>query len=225
MHHHPGPLPPLVQPAIRALVEQLASDDMHRQTVQRAAGCEHLPAPEVRRERDDSPAARQRRLDVGAPLDDREATAPLPIQLPEIQKIDEVAPRRSEHLTHQRFPFGRRSLVAECELEVRSDPALRRTIDVAREIPAGIEPPEAKPSEGVIVYKTDWCGVCKKLTAYLDRKGVEYVAKDIEKDPAAAGELQAKAKAKGIQTGSVPVIDVGGELMVGFDRARLEKLL
>ncbi|MEZ4385678.1 MAG: glutaredoxin family protein [Nannocystaceae bacterium] len=93
------------------------------------------------------------------------------------------------------------------------------------EIPAGIEPPEAKPSEGVIVYKTEWCGVCKKLTAYLDRKGVSYVAKDIEKDPAAAGELQAKAKEKGIQTGSVPVIDVGGELMVGFDRARLEKLL
>lgn len=93
------------------------------------------------------------------------------------------------------------------------------------EIPAGIEPPEAKPAEGVIVYKTEWCGVCTKLLAYLDRKGVEYVAKDIEKDPAAAGELQAKAREKGIKTGSVPVIDVGGELMVGFDRARLERLL
>ncbi len=93
------------------------------------------------------------------------------------------------------------------------------------EIPAGIEPPEAKPAEGIIVYKTEWCGVCKKLLAYLDRKGVEYVAKDIEKDPAAAGELQAKAREKGIKTGSVPVIDVGGELMVGFDRARLERLL
>ena len=103
--------------------------------------------------------------------------------------------------------------------------AVGQGMSSAVEIPAGIEPPEAKPSEGVIVYKTDWCGVCKKLTAYLDRKGVEYVAKDIEKNPAAAGELQAKAKAKGIQTGSVPVIDVGGELMVGFDRARLEKLL
>ena len=93
------------------------------------------------------------------------------------------------------------------------------------EIPPGIEPPEAKPAEGVIVYKTEWCGVCKKLLAYLDRKGVDYVAKDIEKDPAAAGELQAKAREKGIKTGSVPVIDVGGELMVGFDRARLEQLL
>lgn len=94
------------------------------------------------------------------------------------------------------------------------------------EVPPGIEPPEGAPTSGeIIVYKTDWCGVCKKLTAYLDRKGIPYVAKDIEKDPAAAGELQAKAREKGIQTGSVPVIDVRGELMVGFDRARLEKLL
>jgi len=93
------------------------------------------------------------------------------------------------------------------------------------EIPPGIEPPEAKPTDGVIVYKTEWCGVCTKLIAYLDRKGVDYVAKDIEKDKEAAGELQAKSREKGIKTGSVPVIDVGGELMVGFDRARLEELL
>ncbi|MEZ4450013.1 MAG: glutaredoxin domain-containing protein [Nannocystaceae bacterium] len=94
------------------------------------------------------------------------------------------------------------------------------------DLPAGIEPPEAKPQTGeVIVYKTEWCGVCKKLTAYLDKKGVAYVAKDIEKDAEAAGELQRKSREKGLKTGSVPVIDVRGEMMVGFDRARLEKLL
>lgn len=92
-------------------------------------------------------------------------------------------------------------------------------------LPEGIEPPEVAAHDGVIVYKTDWCGVCKKLTAYLDRKGVKYEAKDIEKSPEAAAELQAKAREKGVQTGSVPIIDVRGELLVGFDRARLEKLL
>ena len=51
------------------------------------------------------------------------------------------------------------------------------------------------------------------------------MAKDIEKDREAAAELQAKAKEKGIKTGSVPVIDIRGELLVGFDRKRLEKLL
>ena len=94
------------------------------------------------------------------------------------------------------------------------------------ELPAGLEPPVAAPREAdVIVYKTDWCGVCKQLTAYLDRKGVKYVAKDIEKDSAAAGELRSKAEKKNLKTGSVPVIDVRGELMVGFDRNRLEQLL
>lgn len=77
----------------------------------------------------------------------------------------------------------------------------------------------------VIVYKTSWCGVCRQVESYLDSKGVAYVAKDIEKDRAAAAELQAKAKAKGVATGSVPMIDVGGELLRGFDRKRLDKLL
>ncbi len=96
----------------------------------------------------------------------------------------------------------------------------------AAPLPEGLEAPTPAPREAdVIVYKTDWCGVCKQLTAYLDRKGVKYVAKDIEKDPSAAGELQAKAKEKGLKTGSVPVVDVRGELMVGFNRARLEQLL
>jgi glutaredoxin len=95
------------------------------------------------------------------------------------------------------------------------------------DLPEGLEPPEAVAANTgeVIVYKTQWCGVCKKLESYLDRKGVRYVAKDIEHDPAAAAELQAKGRDKGIKTGSVPVIDVRGELLVGFDRARLEKLL
>jgi glutaredoxin len=94
-------------------------------------------------------------------------------------------------------------------------------------LPEGLEPPpqSAAPAGRVIVYKTAWCGVCKKVEEYLERKGVDFVAKDIEADRAAASELQAKAKTKGIAMGSVPVIDVGGELIVGFDRGRLEKLL
>lgn len=96
----------------------------------------------------------------------------------------------------------------------------------AVELPQGLEPPEpVAAAGGVIVYKTAWCGVCKQLEGYLQRKGVEYEAKDIEKDRAAASELQAKAAAQNVRTGSVPVIDVGGQLIVGFDRARLEKLL
>ena len=95
------------------------------------------------------------------------------------------------------------------------------------ELPAGLELPDVEPARDgpVIVYKTSWCGVCKQVEAYLDRKGIEYVAKDIEQDRTAAAELAAKAKQAGVPTGSVPMIDVGGELLRGFDRARLEQLL
>lgn len=97
----------------------------------------------------------------------------------------------------------------------------------AFELPADLDASDiaAAGQAPVIVYKTSWCGVCKQLEAYLDKKGVAYVAKDIEKDRAAAAELQAKAKQAGVATGSVPMIDVGGEILRGFDRKRLDQLL
>ncbi|MBK8237608.1 MAG: hypothetical protein IPK74_18885 [Deltaproteobacteria bacterium] len=105
--------------------------------------------------------------------------------------------------------------------------ALGQGLSSSFELPQGLQPPQqVAPSDAeVIVYKTAWCGVCKKLEGYLKKKGVAYVAKDIEKDRDAAAELQAKAAAKHVQTGSVPIVDVRGELLVGFDRARLEQLL
>jgi glutaredoxin len=95
------------------------------------------------------------------------------------------------------------------------------------ELPPGLAPPErvATAHDEVIVYETAWCGVCKKVESYLKRKGIDYVAKDIEKDASAAAELQAKAAQQNVRTGSVPVIDVKGTLIVGFDRKRLESLL
>lgn len=97
----------------------------------------------------------------------------------------------------------------------------------AFELPEGLEAAGAlaEREAPVIVYKTSWCGVCKQVEKYLQRKGVEYIAKDIEKDRAAAAELQAKAKQAGVPTGSVPMIDVGGELLRGFDKRSLERLL
>jgi glutaredoxin len=94
-------------------------------------------------------------------------------------------------------------------------------------LPEGLEPPQAlvPNTEAVIVYRTSWCGVCKQLEAYLDRKGIAHIAHDIEADPSAAAELQAKLAKAGKRGGSVPVIDVRGELLVGFDRPRLESLL
>jgi glutaredoxin 3 len=77
----------------------------------------------------------------------------------------------------------------------------------------------------VIVYGTPWCGACKAAKKYLAGKHIPYAYKDIEGDPAAARELQAKAARMGVPTDRVPILDVRGRLLLGFDRARLDAML
>jgi glutaredoxin len=77
----------------------------------------------------------------------------------------------------------------------------------------------------VILYGTPWCGACKAARQYLASKHIPFAYRDIENDPSAARELQAKASRLGIPADRVPIIDVRGRLLVGFDRTRLEALL
>jgi glutaredoxin 3 len=77
----------------------------------------------------------------------------------------------------------------------------------------------------VVLYGTPWCGACKAAKQYLAAKHIPYAYKDIENDPAAARELQAKASKMGIPTDRVPILDVRGRLLLGFDRARLDAML
>lgn len=77
----------------------------------------------------------------------------------------------------------------------------------------------------VIVYGTSWCGACAQARSWFDKQGVPYVSKDVEEDPRAQAELNRKMKRAGMQLGGVPVIDVKGKLLLGFDAAQIERLL
>lgn len=77
----------------------------------------------------------------------------------------------------------------------------------------------------VTIYTTSWCGVCRKAKAFLSSRGVPFLERDVEKDAGAEVELQARAAAAGLMPQGVPVIDVAGELMMGFDARALEALL
>jgi glutaredoxin len=92
---------------------------------------------------------------------------------------------------------------------------------------AGGEPETTKPaSRGmVIIYGAEWCGACHEAARYLRRKGVTYVEKDVEKDPSAAREMQQKLAKSGLHTGSIPVLDVRGKVMVGFNPLEVEAAL
>ena len=86
----------------------------------------------------------------------------------------------------------------------------------------------AAPAGGppvVTLYGTSWCGACRAARQYLSQRKIPFADKDIERDADAAKELATKAAKMGIPTDRVPVIDVRGRLLLGFDKARIEALL
>ncbi len=90
-------------------------------------------------------------------------------------------------------------------------------------VPGGSTASGAAPV--VTIYGTSWCGACQAAREFLTERKIPFADKDIERDPEAAHELAAKASKMGIPTDRVPIIDVRGRLLLGFDRARIEALL
>lgn len=80
----------------------------------------------------------------------------------------------------------------------------------------------ADSTQPVIIYSTTWCGYCSALKDYLDKKNVAWVEKDIEKDAAAYKEVMEKLNG---DFRGVPVSDVYGKIVLGFDRPAIEAAL
>ncbi len=74
-------------------------------------------------------------------------------------------------------------------------------------------------SAKITIYKTSWCAFCHTEMQWLDKLGIPYIAKDIEADKSAYEELMSKT---GGSFSGVPVTDVAGDMILGFDRPRLQ---
>jgi len=72
----------------------------------------------------------------------------------------------------------------------------------------------------VVVYTTPTCGYCHQVKDFLSQKGVKFTEHDVSVNRAAAEEMVSKTGQMG-----VPVITIDNEVVVGFDRGRLEQLL
>ncbi|MCA9331883.1 NrdH-redoxin [Candidatus Saccharibacteria bacterium] len=72
----------------------------------------------------------------------------------------------------------------------------------------------------VIIYSTTWCGFCKMAKNYMTQLGVAFTEKDVEQDPVAANEAVQKSGQMG-----VPVIDISGTIIVGFDKPTIDSAL
>ena len=72
----------------------------------------------------------------------------------------------------------------------------------------------------VIVYSTSRCPYCRMAKQYLEGKRVEYEEVDVGADPARAREMVEKSGQMG-----VPVLDINGRIIVGFDRQAIDEAL
>lgn len=89
----------------------------------------------------------------------------------------------------------------------------------------GAEPTkeELKANSKVIatIYGASWCKPCHDAEAYLKKIGVNVTKKDIEESRSARAEMEKKLAQAGRMGASIPVIDVAGQLFVGFNEATL----
>jgi glutaredoxin len=70
----------------------------------------------------------------------------------------------------------------------------------------------------VYVYTQHHCPACEKVKSFLEQQGVSFVERNIVEDDNAMDELEAM----GIL--SVPITVRGEDVVIGYDRKRLEKL-
>lgn len=72
----------------------------------------------------------------------------------------------------------------------------------------------------VKVYSTPTCPWCTRVKEFLTQNNIEFENVDVSTDRASAQEMVQKSGQMG-----VPVVDVDGEMVVGFDEGRLKELL
>ncbi len=77
-----------------------------------------------------------------------------------------------------------------------------------------------KPQKRVTVYSTPTCSWCNTLKTHLKKNGIHFRDIDVSKDQKAAEAMVSRSGQQG-----VPQTDINGEIIVGFDKNRINTLL
>ncbi|NLB34771.1 MAG: glutaredoxin family protein [Elusimicrobia bacterium] len=72
----------------------------------------------------------------------------------------------------------------------------------------------------VKLYTTPTCPFCTMAESFFKENSIEFEAVNVAEDRDALEEMREKSGQSG-----VPVIDVGGEIVIGFKRGQLKELL
>jgi glutaredoxin len=76
-----------------------------------------------------------------------------------------------------------------------------------------------------IIYGASWCKPCHSAADYLKSRGVTVVQKDIEESDAAQAEMRQKLERAGRTGASIPVIDVMGQILIGYSPSQLDRAI
>lgn len=79
---------------------------------------------------------------------------------------------------------------------------------------------DGKIQKRVTVYTTPTCTWCTTIKRHLDQNGIKYREIDVSKDQKAAEAMVRKSGQQG-----VPQTDINGQMIVGFDKNRINTLL
>ena len=72
----------------------------------------------------------------------------------------------------------------------------------------------------ILIYSTPTCPWCHKTKEYLKSKNIAFTDINVAADQAKAEEMINKSGQMG-----VPVIDIDGAIVVGYDKGKIDKLL
>ena len=72
----------------------------------------------------------------------------------------------------------------------------------------------------VVVYSTSTCPWCTVVKNFLKQNNIEFTEKNVGNDQKAAEEMIEKSGQM-----KVPVVDIDGKIIIGFDKKRIEQLL
>ena len=72
----------------------------------------------------------------------------------------------------------------------------------------------------ITIYSTPSCPYCKLTKDYLKEQGIAFTDIDVAANPTAANEMVKKSGQMG-----VPVIDIDGLIIVGWNKSALEEAL
>ena len=72
----------------------------------------------------------------------------------------------------------------------------------------------------VIIYSTPSCPWCHKTKDYLKEKNIDFTDYDVAADSVKADEMIKKSNQMG-----VPVIDIDGKIIIGFDKEKINAAL